>query len=67
MKNWTIKKRIVCGFTSILLLLAVLAASSILLLHKIGTNVQAIVVDSLPGITIAGQIKYNTIESHLAV
>lgn len=67
MSNWTVKKRIVCGFTSILLLLGVLAVSSIVLLHKIENNINVILVDSMPGVTIAGQIKCNTINGHLAV
>ena len=60
MKNWTIKKRIVCGFASILLLLGVLAVSSILLLRKIDNNIKVILVDSLPGVTTAGHRRSST-------
>ena len=65
MKNWTVKKRIVCGFATLLVLSGLLAISSILLLHKVETNIQAILVDSLPGVTAYGQIKHNTSEAHL--
>ena len=67
MKNWTIKKRIILGFTTILALFAVLAVTSLVLLKTIKGHQADITDDALPGITASGQIKYLVCEIQLSV
>jgi methyl-accepting chemotaxis protein len=67
MKNWTIGKRITLGFTVILALVAIVAVTSVLLLHRIKAQEEAMTSDALPGITAAGEAKYLTAEIELGV
>ena len=57
MKNWTIKKRILLGFSTILAMVLGLAITSCLLLHKIRAEANLMNTDALPGATSMAQIK----------
>ncbi len=57
MKNWTIGKRIILGFATVLVLVAILAVTSALSLHSIHKNLAMVTEDSLPGLTAISQIK----------
>ena len=57
MKNWTIKKRIIFGFSSILLLLALLAGASLKLLMNVKSNVAAIDQQAIPGLIFSGKVR----------
>jgi methyl-accepting chemotaxis protein len=67
MKNWTVGRRIVAGFASLLVLFVVLAVTSLTLLRQVHGQMKIIVSDALPGTIIAGKLKYNTSEAHQAV
>ena len=67
MKNWTISKRIITGFSVILLIFAAVAAASFVLLKHVREQVNLVQVDALPGIQIAQRIKENTSEIELDV
>ena len=57
MKNWTIKKRIVAGFATILALVAVLTATSYVLLRQARNAAHFMTVDAMPGMDAMSQIK----------
>jgi methyl-accepting chemotaxis protein len=57
MKNWTIKKRIIAGFATTLVLVAVLAMASYSLLQKIQTEANLVKTGALPGLTAMAQIR----------
>ena len=65
MNNWTIGKRVTLGFASVLAILAVMAATSFVLLKQIKTHQDGILGDALPGITASGQIKYLACDAEL--
>jgi methyl-accepting chemotaxis protein len=49
MRNWTIKKRIVAAFATVLVLVAALAATSFVLLRQAKTEADFMTTDALPG------------------
>ncbi len=57
MKDWTIKKRIALGFTSILILTALVGLAGLGAIGRIQDQFGALVDDALPGVTLAGKIK----------
>jgi methyl-accepting chemotaxis protein len=59
MKHWTIKKRIVLGFATTILLGVVLAGSSWFLLGNIRNNLEHITADALPAMGAAGKLIQN--------
>ncbi len=67
MKNWTIKKRIISGFTITVTLFAGLAALGILSLRAINDKMHSVVNDALPGTVESARIKSNAIDIHLAI
>jgi methyl-accepting chemotaxis protein len=56
MKNWTIGKRIIFGFATVLVLVVILAVTSALSLRSIRKSLVMVTEDSLPGITAIGEI-----------
>jgi methyl-accepting chemotaxis protein len=56
MQNWTIKKRIAFGFSTVIALVLALALVNLALLNRIDGAVDSITEDALPGIAAAGQI-----------
>ena len=67
MKNLTIGKRVILGFTVVLLLFAGVAVTSLALLQKVKSHEHDIVDDALPGITSSAKIKNATSEIQVAV
>jgi len=67
MKNWTIGGRVAVGFAAFVVILAVMALTSCLLLKQIKTHEDGILRDALPGITTSGQIKYLACDMDLNV
>jgi len=57
MKNWTIKKRIIAGFATILVLVAALTAISYALLRQAKDAAHFMTVDAMPGMDSMSQIK----------
>jgi methyl-accepting chemotaxis protein len=57
MNNWTIKKRIVCGFAVILVLVAALAIASFVLLRKARMEADFMNTDALPGTVAMADIR----------
>jgi len=67
MKNWTIKKRIIAGFATILVLVAILAVAAYALLHQIKTEASFMKTDALPGLTAMAEIKGQVAEIQIKV
>jgi methyl-accepting chemotaxis protein len=67
MKNWTIKKRIVTGFATLLALFASVAIASVVLLRGIREKATALNEDAVPGIVAAAKISDLTSEAQLTV
>jgi len=57
MKNWTIAQRLTGGFSVLILLVALLAGSTVLGFHRIKANATHIVIRSLPGITLSHHLE----------
>ncbi len=58
MKNWPLQKRIVFGFSVVLLLLVFLAGSSYLLLVNIKSSVSEVDDKAIPGLVYASELKF---------
>jgi methyl-accepting chemotaxis protein len=56
MKNWTIGKRIIFGFATVLVLVVILAVTSALSLRSIRKDLAMVTEDSLPGVTAMGKV-----------
>jgi methyl-accepting chemotaxis protein len=56
MKNWTIKKRIVAGFATILVLVAALTVTSYVLLRQAKDAAHFMTVDAMPGLDAMSKI-----------
>jgi methyl-accepting chemotaxis protein len=67
MKNWTIGKRIIFGFATVIGLVVILAVTSVLSLRSIRKNLALVTEDSLPGITLMGEIGAAVAENQAAV
>lgn len=67
MLNLTIGKRVILGFTVVLLLFAGVAGTSLYFLHQVKIHENEILDDALPGITATAKIKDLTSEIQLAV
>lgn len=67
MNNWTIKKRIIFGFATTILLSIVLAGICFFLLRNIDDNLGHITADALPGMSESGKLVQNTGFIELAV
>ena len=67
MKQWTIAKRVIAGFSVILLIFAGVACTSFILLREVKQQVTLVRTDALPGLKIASQIKANIAEVELNV
>ena len=67
MQNLTIGKRVIFGFTVVLLLFAGVAATSLYLLKQVKAHEIEILDDALPGVTTSAKIKGLTSEIQLAV
>jgi len=67
MKNWTIGKRVTAGFAIILVILAVVALTSYILLNQIKVHQQDVINHALPGISTVGQVKYLACEIELNI
>jgi len=61
MKNMTIGKRITLGFSVLLVLITMLAATSWYQSRKIGANVVSLTTDNLPGVKLAGDLVAETL------
>jgi methyl-accepting chemotaxis protein len=57
MKNWTVKKRIIAGFATVLVLVAVLTVTSYVLLRQAKDAAHFMTVDAMPGMDAMSQIK----------
>jgi methyl-accepting chemotaxis protein len=67
MQNWTIKKRIVLGFTSIFVLVAILAITSFAMLRQVRTKTDHVHSKVLPGLTAMSEIKGKVGEIQIGV
>ena len=67
MRNWTIGRRIIFGFASLLAISALVAGASFAFLKQVKGYQQDIVDDALPGITAAGQVKFLVCEIQLSL
>ena len=65
MKNWTIRRRIITGFTLVITLSCVLAATGIFSLRDIKQDSAAIVEGDIPGLVLASEILNNTADIQL--
>ncbi|MGC4072849.1 MAG: methyl-accepting chemotaxis protein [Nibricoccus sp.] len=60
MKKWTIRRRILTGFSLVILLTCALAATGIYFLREIKADSTEIVTGDIPGLVLASQILNNT-------
>jgi hypothetical protein len=67
MKNWTIRKRIVTGFATLLTLFIVIAVSTGVLLREINHVADNIATDALPGVATAAKLRERSAELQLAM
>jgi len=67
MNNWTIRKRIITGFTIILVLVGVLTVTSYILLRQAKESAHFLTVDAMPGMNAMSQIKGQVCEIQLNV
>ena len=67
MKNWTIRKRIIFGFTTVLALVAIVAASAVWLLLTVNRQADAIISDGLPGVATAAKISQQAANIQLSL
>jgi methyl-accepting chemotaxis protein len=67
MNNWTIGKRILVGFSTILALVVALALTNVMLLRSINNRQRTILDDALPGMKATAKITDNTAQSQIAV
>jgi hypothetical protein len=67
MKNWTIKKRIIAGFTILVLsstIMGILAWNS---MRTIGTHADEVANKNVPGLALGGGIMQNLAMAHLVL
>ncbi|WP_093283130.1 methyl-accepting chemotaxis protein [Verrucomicrobium sp. GAS474] len=57
MKHWTIQKRIVIGFSIVLLLLVLLAAASFKVFHHVKESVSDVSDDAIPGLVFVAKLE----------
>ena len=67
MKNWTVKKRIIAGFATILVLVSILAIAAYMFLHQIRAEANFMKTDALPGLTAMLEIKGQVSEVQIKV
>jgi methyl-accepting chemotaxis protein len=67
MRNWTIKQRIIAGFASTLVLVAVLTMASHILLRQIKSEASFVKTGALPGLTAMAQIRGQVSEIEVRV
>src|SRR3954465_8579473 len=67
MKNWTIGKRVIFGFASVLILTFVIAGLSTQSLRRIEASNCVIVEDSMPSIVLLGRIVQNVSQNQISL
>jgi methyl-accepting chemotaxis protein len=67
MKNWTIRKRVACGFAAVLLLSGILAVTSWGFIDHIGRQADEITDGTLPGLDASAEMLQNIHAIHLAL
>jgi methyl-accepting chemotaxis protein len=67
MRNWTIRKRIILGFTVIIFMVACLGTVSALLLKSILKDADELATDSLPGAVAMNELNDVVSDGHIAL
>jgi methyl-accepting chemotaxis protein len=67
MKNWTIKKRIILGFTVIVAMSSIMGILSWNSLRSIGGHSGSLTSEQIPGLSLADDLVQNLASSHLAL
>ena len=67
MKNWTIKKRIIAGFTVIVGLSTVMGLMAWLSMRTIGEQADELAGDDIPGLSMSAYVLQNLSDAHLAL
>ena len=57
MKNWTVRQRIILGFSSVIVIMVVLSTFALILLYEIRGKVADITSDTLPGLYLSSRIE----------
>ena len=65
MSAWTIKRRVVLGFATVLTLVALLSAVSVYMLGRIRTESDFMASDALPGLTAMADIQSKVSDIHI--
>lgn len=65
MSTWTIRKRIITGFTTLLVLFATVAVTAFFLLQGIRNSARDVLEDAMPGTAAAGRLKANAAEAQI--
>jgi len=60
MKNWTIGKRLTLGFGILLAIVLLLGVTTWVRMNSVSTNLTELTAQSLPELTLAGNIRYQT-------
>jgi len=67
MKNWTIKKRIIAGFTIIVTLSSLMGILAWNSMRTIGEHADELALDNIPGLSTQGDIMQNISKAHLTL
>jgi methyl-accepting chemotaxis protein len=67
MKNWTIKKRIIAGFTILVLLSTIMGILAWNSMRTIGTHADEVANKNVPGLALGGGIMQNLAMAHLVL
>ena len=66
MKNWTVRQRIIAGFTAVILVMVALSAFAYLRLRAIAAQSAALTSDSIPALFIAGRLQVVSVQTYIS-
>src|SRR5712692_5772677 len=67
MNVWTVRKRIVIGFSAVILLMAALCGFAYVQLRGIGAQAHAFRNDWVPGLYLVGRLQFVLITTHISL
>src|ERR1019366_4359961 len=66
MKSWTVRQRIIIGFSAVILVMVALSALAFVRLRGIATQAAALDGDSIPGLYLVGRLQAVSIQTYLS-